>query len=156
MQAAAVAGPAGLQRPLARPRFTAGRSPIGQLEELGLSECLESLRSAGGETEAQEDAGGCQTPPAARVQSTRRPGPPGRGSTLFPPRRISLGSFGNPPISFPFPEWTMALCTSFPPNNSPLHSGWWGLRGRGTQDTHQGHCGRNFVSRPKGKAHAGG
>ena len=50
----------------------------------------------------QEDAG-AQSPPAARVQSTRRPSPPGGGSTLCPPRRISPGSFGNRPISFPFP-----------------------------------------------------
>lgn len=59
----------------------------------------------------QEDAG-AQSPPAARVQSTRRPSPLGGGSTLFPPRRISPGSFGNRPISFPFPpggQWRFVL-----------------------------------------------
>ena len=84
--------------------FTAGRSPIGQLEELGLSECLESLlRSAGGETEAQEDAGACQTPPAARVQSTRRPGPPGKRKHPLSSQENFTGQFRKPPHLLPFP-----------------------------------------------------
>lgn len=41
--------------------------------------------------------------PMERSERPADPPPPGGGSALFPPGRISLGSFGNRPIPFPFP-----------------------------------------------------
>lgn len=63
------------------------------------------LRCAERETEAQREAGACHAPPPTpqqRGQKGPETGPPGGGSALFPPGRISLGSFGNRPIPFPF------------------------------------------------------
>lgn len=98
----------------------------------------------------QEDSG-AQSPPAARVQSTRRPSPLGGGSTLFPPRRISPGSFGNRPISFPFPpRRTMALCTSLPttaPSTQGSGAGEGGECGAHSRDT----VGGPLSPSPKGR-----
>lgn len=111
----------------------------GWLEELGLRKCLESLLCcAGGGAESQKDAGACQTPPPtphSPTARTERPGDPAPQEEEVP--SFLPGEFHwavsetalSPSPSF---WWTMALCTSFPPSHSPLHTKRWGLRGRGT------------------------
>lgn len=153
VRAAVVERPACLQRPLARPGFAAGRSPF------------RTWRS-------RHRANACKVSPVVLVGTGRRRGsvapgsqstkypeaqPPGRRKHPLSSQENFTGQFRKPPHLLPFPpRRTMALCTSFPPNNSPLHSGQWGRRGRGTRDTQQGHSGWTFVSKPKGKGHARG
>uniref|UniRef100_A0A8C9HMM9 Smoothelin n=1 Tax=Piliocolobus tephrosceles TaxID=591936 RepID=A0A8C9HMM9_9PRIM len=70
-----------------------------------------------------------------REYTESRPPRGRKHGTLFPPGRISLGSFGNRPIPFPFPlsrQWRFVL-PSLPPTAPSLHSG--GAWEGGTEET---------------------
>lgn len=123
----AVPEPSDLQRPLARPRSTAGPSPMG------LSECLESLLyCASEETEAQGEPERVRPHPPlpnGEGRKARRPAPQEEEVPSFLPGEFHWAVSETALSPSPSLWWTMALCTSFPPSHSPLHTQRWGLRG---------------------------
>lgn len=88
-----------------------------------MSESLESLLCCtGGETEAQKYASACQTPPATMAKVTEVPDPQEAEVPAFLWGEFHLSVSETAPALSPSPWWTMALCTSFPPSHSPLHT----------------------------------
>lgn len=127
--------------------------PLPYLEEPALSDCPQSLpRGAGGDRQTP----GLRRPRQPEYKVLGGPAPREEEAPSFLPGESHRAVSETAPSPSLSPRRTMALCTSFPPNNSPLHSGRWGRRGLATRDTQQGHGGRTFVSKPKGTGHARG
>lgn len=146
---AAVREPAGLQRPLARPRSIASRSCICNWRSWNCMKTLSvSSRVLVGRLRPREKPGPVRCP---QQRGQKVPGglPRPRRKRPLSSRENFAGQFRKPPHPLPHGgQWRFVL-PSLPPTVPSTPSS--GARGPPVQDTQQGHCGRVFASRTKGR-----